>query len=84
MLHDIDETRPTQEKKKKRKFPLDHPTYLKASASRVALLLLGTIDRSLSTGTLAARRLALSAWHFLDIKRCAGDFRGEKAARLSR
>lgn len=39
-------------------------TYLKTSASRVALLLLGTFDaRGLSTRALAARRLALSASH---------------------
>lgn len=38
-------------------------SYLKTSASRVALLFLGAIDGRLSTRTLAAGRFAFSASH---------------------
>lgn len=48
-------------------------TYLQTSASRMALLLLGTVNpRRLAAGALAARGLALSAGHCWDAGGCAG------------
>lgn len=40
-------------------------SYLKTSAGRVALLLLGAIDRGLSARALSARRLSLTTRHCL-------------------
>lgn len=55
-------------KRRDKKSRIIAKTYLKTGSSRVAGLLLGTIDAGLATGALAARRLSLSTRHFGTIR----------------